>query len=492
VKNYLIYDFGASNGRASVGSFDGRKFSIEVVHRFDNIPVFVTGTLYWDILRLFSELKTGLVTASRKFEQLVSLGIDTWGVDFGLIDKNGKLISNPVHYRDKKRNNITGDVFKIIPEKEIFDITGNPVVSYYSIFNLYHLKESGSVEYSNAAGFLMTPDLFNYFLTGVAVNEYTIAHTTALCNPIIGNWDDSIIDRLGFPRGIFCDIIQPGTVVGPLLNSISDELDVRSVKVVAPVCHDTPSAILGIPLIEKNKNTVMISIGTWGITIFETDLPVINDEVYSSGFANEAGAGGKNLLFRNFVGMWLIQQCRNSWKIEEGRDISFDEIMNSARQSAPVDSFINLDDPDFILNQNDMPKAIAGFCKKTGQNIPSGMPRIARVIYESLALRIRNDIETLEKILNKKIKSLHIAGGGTKDGLFCQWASDAAGMTVFAGPTETSSIGNLLMQLKADGEINGIEEGRQISFDSSDVKTYQPQNSSYWDGQYSRYLKKIV
>jgi len=487
VKNYLIFDFGASNGRASVAAFNGTEFTFETIHRFDNIPVFAAGTLYWDILRLFSELKTGILLASKKYRDIRSIGLDTWGVDFGFLDKNGKLISNPVHYRDAGRNSVTEEVFEIIPRKDVFKFSGVALHSYYSIFNMHYLKKNSAVEYLNASKFLMIPDIFNYFLTGIAVNEFTDSHTTALCNPYTKLWDSGIIEKLGFSKEIFGRIVQSGTAVGPLQKSVSEELEIKSIPVIAPATHDTPSAILGVPFVEKNVTPAFISIGTWGITVYEMDSPLINDEVYNSGYANEAGAEGKMLLFKNFVGMWLIQQCRNKWIKDKGSEISFDDIMNSARNAQPVDSFIDLDSSDFIVNQNDLPKVISSFCSRTGQKVPEGIDQTARIIYQTLALKIKDDLEILAGLIGRKIDYLHIVGGGTKDELFCQWVTDAAGIPAFAGPTETSSVGNLLMQLKADGEIKGIEDGRQLSFNSFEVKRYKPQNPDHWDRQYAKF-----
>ncbi|MBN1298405.1 MAG: rhamnulokinase [Actinobacteria bacterium] len=490
-KNYLVFDFGASNGRAAVANFDGKKFDFDVIHRFDNIPVFAAGTLYWDFLRLFGELKTGLHIASKKYEDIQSLGIDTWGVDFGIIDKNGKLISNPIHYRDEKRNSICDQLYKIISKKELFELTGCALVSYSGIFNLFALKMQDSPEFLNASKFLMMPDLFNYFLTGIAVNEYTDAHTSLMCNPFTKKWEAKITERLGFPSDIFCNIIQPGTEVGFLQKSVCDELDLKPVKVIAPASHDTPSAIAGIPVPNESSDRAFMSIGTWGINIIEMDSPIINSEIFESGFANEAGAEGKTLLFKNFVGMWVIQQCRGRWLKEEKKEISWDDIMFAARDTASIGSFINVDEPVFMLNQPDMPKMIRQYCSEKNQQVPQSLSQTARVIYESLALKVKHDIKILEKITAKKFRYLNMVGGGTKDKLLCQWVADATGLTVFAGPTETTSIGNLLMQLKAAGEIKNLSEGRQVSLNSSNVLEYKPANISYWDGQYSKYLKLL-
>jgi len=488
-KNFLIFDFGASNGRASIANFDGKKFNFEVLHRFDNVPVYATGTLYWDFLRLFSELKTGLALSFKNFNNVESMGIDTWGVDFGLIDRNGKLISNPIHYRDAKRNSVCDEVFKVIPKEELFNLTGCALESYYSIFNLYSLKTQDATEYLEAYKFLMMPDLFNYFLTGNAFNEYTDAHSTIMCSPFNKKWEYKIIDRLGFPGNIFCDIVQPGTRVGQLQKSVCDELGIKPVSVIAPASHDTPSAIAGIPVVDKSGNKVFISIGTWGITIIEMEKPLVSRKIFESGFANEVGVEGLTLLFKNFIGMWLIQQCHDRWVKELQKEISWDEIMFAAKNTESTGAFIDVDVPVFMLNQTNMPEAIREFCKSKGLEIPESIGQVARVIYESMALKVKHNLKILEKITGNRLDSIHMVGGGTKDVLLCQWITDATGLPVNAGPTETTSIGNLLMQLKASGEIKNLEEGRQVSLNSSTIKNYLPANTDFWDDLYNRYIR---
>lgn len=491
LQNYLIFDFGASNGRGLVAGFDGSKFNFDVLHRFDNIPVYLSGTLYWDFLRLLSELKNGLALAAKKYKDIRSMGLDTWGVDFGIIDKNGALIANPINYRDKHRNSMPDEVYKIISGQELQNLTGCALASYHSIFNLYSLKIQGATEFNNAHKLLMMPDLFNYFLTGVAVNEYTDAHTSLMVNPFTVRWEDKILDRLGFPKDIFCEIVQPSSKVGDIQKSVCSELDINTISVIAPATHDTPSAVAGIPVVDKSKNTVFMSIGTWGVTIIELDKPLISAEVFKTGYANEAGAAGKTLLFKNFVGMWLIQQSREKWLKEVEGGLSWDDIMNLAKNTATIKSFIDVDAAEFVLAQTDMPATVQRFCKKTGQKIPDNIGPIARVIYESMALKVKHNLKDLEKITGKKIDAMHMVGGGTKDVLLCQWMADAAGLPVYAGPTETTSVGNLLMQLLAAGEIKSLDEGRQIALKSASIKNYMPANTGYWDGLYEEFVKVI-
>ena len=491
VQNYLIFDFGASNGRGLVANYDGSKFGFDVLHRFDNVPVYLAGTIYWDFLRLFSDLKAGLAMATKKYKDIKSMGIDTWGVDFGILDKNGALIANPVNYRDKHRNSMPAKVYKIISARELQNITGCALASYYSLFNLYSLKIQDATEFNNAHKLLMMPDLFNYFLTGVAVNEYTDAHTSLMVNPFTARWEPQILDRLGFPKDIFCEIVQPSSKVGDLQKSVCGELDISPISVIAPVTHDTPSAIAGIPVADKSKNTVFMSIGTWGVNVVELNAPLISDEVFKTGFANEAGAAGKTLLFKNFVGMWLFQQSREKWLKEVEGGLSWDDIMNLAKNTSTIKSFIDVDATEFVLAQTDMPATVREFCKKTGQKIPGSIGAVARVIYESMALKVKHNLMDLEKITGKKIGAMHMVGGGTKDVLLCQWMADATGLLVYAGPTETTSVGNLLMQLLAAGEIKSLDEGRQIALKSASIKNYAPTNTGYWNRIYEDFVKVL-
>jgi rhamnulokinase len=491
LQNYLIFDFGASNGRCSVASYDGSKFDFDIIHRFDNIPVYALDTLYWNFLRLFLELKTGISSAVKKYKDIMSVGIDTWALDFGIIDKNGALISNPIHYRDRHRNSISDEVFNIISAKELQNLTGCAVESYYSIFNLYSLKIQNATEYNCAAKLLMMPDLFNYFLTGVAANEFTDAHTSLMVNPFTAKWENKILDKLEFDKNIFCEIIQPGTFIGNIQNSVCNELNINPIPVIVPATHDTPSAVAGIPIAGNSMNTCLISIGTWGVTIMEIYKPIIDAEVFNTGYANLVGAEGKTLLFKDFTGMWLIQQSRDKWIEESGKNLSWDDIMNLANKTISIRSFINIDAPEFVLPQTDMPTTIKKFCKKTGQKIPDGIGQIARVIYESLVLKVKYNLMSLEKITGKEIDSIHMVGGGTKDNLFCQWISNATGVQVNAGPTETASIGNLLMQLLAAGEIKDLSEGRQIALKSANIKNYIPANPGYWTVLYEEFIKTL-
>ena len=488
-KNYLIFDFGASNGRAAVARFDGQKFDLETTHRFDNRPVYAAGTLYWDILRLYSELKMGLQYSVRKYKNIISMGLDTWGADFGFIDKNGKLISNPVHYRDEKRSNDANKLYKIISREELFKLTGAMINPIFDLFHLYSLKLQHATEFVNRDKFLTIPDIFNYFLTGETYNEYTRLTNSIMYNQKEKKWEDRIFDKLGLTKDIFPEIIMPGEKIGSISGDVCTELEIETMPVIAPVTHDTPSAVAGIPVAGKNKNWAFISMGTWCIIGQETKSPIINYETMKAGFSNEGGAEGLNLFVKNITGLWIIQQCRERWIKDEGSDISWDEIVKMSFSAEAFKSFIDVDDPVFSKPQVDMPKVLQEYCKNRGQNIPEGIGEISRCIYESLAMKFRHDLDALEKLTGDRIELLHLVGGEIQNKLLCQWTADVTGSPVVAGPTETTSVGNLLMQLKGTGEIKTLEEGRKISLASSKVTSYQPKDKNRWDEAYSRYLK---
>jgi sugar (pentulose or hexulose) kinase len=488
-KNYLIFDFGASNGRSAIARFDGNKFDMEVTHRFDNRPVYAAGTLYWDILRLYSELIVGIQSSVKKFKNITSMALDTWGADFGFIDSNGKLISNPVHYRDEKRKVDSDSLYKIISRRELFELTGAATITIFDLFHLYSLKMQNAPEFVDRDKFLTMPDIFNYFLTGRVYNEYTRITTSVMYNQKEGRWEDRIFDKLDLPKNIFPEIIMPGGKIDNISGKVCSELEIETIPVIAPATHDTASAVAGIPAVSKNKNWAFISMGTWCIIGQETVSPIINDQAFNAGFSNEGGAEGINLFVKNVTGLWIIQQCREKWIKNSNRDISWDEIVKLSSAAEPFKSFIDVNDSIFSKPQVDMPETISKYCKEKGQGIPESIGEISRCIYESLAMKLKYSFKEMEKLTGKKIETLHLVGGGTQNKLLCQWIADATGIQATAGPTETTSVGNLLMQLKASGEIKTLDEGRKISLNSSEITNYKPIDKDRWDEEYSRYLK---
>jgi rhamnulokinase len=491
-KNYLVFDYGASNGRAIIARYDGSRFDLEAVHRFENRPVYASGTLYWDILRLFSELKEGIIASKKNYKNIESLGIDTWGVDFALFDKNGKMISNPQHYRDSARS----EAARIMENegytrKKLFMLTGGLILDIMGIYHFYDLKLSNSPILKIADKFLMIPDIFNYFLTGMMFNEFTEATTSIVYDLRNKTWSREILEFLGISENLFPEVVQPGTKIGNIQKDIAEELDIKPISVIASVSHDTASAVTGIPVIDKNKNWCFVSMGTWLVQGMETEKPIVNEDVYSSGFANEGGVEGRNLLSKNINGLWIIQQCMEKWRKDEGRNIAWPEIDEMFPRAEAFRSFIDVDDSVFLPPSPDMPKVIAEYCKEKGQKIPSGIGSVARCFYESLVLKIRYNVGRLENLTGRKVELMQLVGGGTNNRLLCQWIADALGVMVAAGPTETTAVGNLIVQMIGNGEIKSVEEGRQLCIDSADIKRYEPAGSekAKWDTVYDKYIR---
>lgn len=494
LKRFLVFDFGASNGKASIANFDGQRFSMDVVHKFDNIPVMASGSLYWDILRLFNDLKTGIQIASKKHAGITSMGVDAWGADFGMIDKNGKLISNPEHYRDFNRFSIIDELLNMISKRELFDLSGGLVLpGVSSVFQMFALKKRNDTQYLKAHKFLMIPDLFHYFLTGNKFNEYTEATTSVLVNQQTGNWEKKIFDRLGFPSDVFCELIGPGTAIGNMQKSIADELETKPIPVIAPAAHDTASAIAGFPIIDQNRNSLLISMGTWAILAQETERPLINDAVFETDFANEGGAEGTNMLLISINGLWIIQQCMKQWRKEYGQGFSWKDIDRIFPAAAPFKTIIDVSDSVFTQVSSDMNETVQKYCKSKNLVMPESTGEIARTLYESLVFKIKHKLMEIQIITDRKIDDIHIVGGGSNNEVFCQWLSDATGLPLASGPSETASIGNFLMQLKAAGEIKNLKEGRIISYHSSTIAYYEPESAkkNAWDQYYEKYLKVL-
>ena len=367
---FLIFDLGASNGRAIVGVLHENKIVFDEIYRFDNRPVYAGGELYWDILRLYSEVKVGLGIAIKKYGEIASLAIDTWGCDFSFIDKNGRMVCNPVHYRDAKRHERSSKLHEIISEQELFMLSGGPQDRIMSIYQLFSLKYENAIEYENAYKFLMIPDILNYFLTGVVVNEFTNATMSLMCNLKARRWEQQIFTKLGFPDNIFSNLSEPGTYLGVISKTICEELGVASLPVVLPATHDTASAVAGIPVVDFNKAWGFGILGTWCMSGIETAEPVINKKVFQAGFGNEGGVEGRNMLLKNITGMWIIQQCKEKWSKDALKEISWNEIDLAVKKAITADQYIDVDDERFGKVQPDMPGIIVAFCKETGQSMP--------------------------------------------------------------------------------------------------------------------------
>lgn len=485
--NVLGIDLGASSGRAMLGTLEGKKLTIREIHRFLNEPVTLCGRFVWDMPRLFHEIKQALLKLSRSGETVDAIGIDTWGVDFGLLDKNGHLLSLPVHYRDARTNGIPEKVRAIIPDEELFARTGIAFNSFNTLYQLYAMKEEGDPALESAQDLLFLPDLLAYFLTGKKGTEYTIASTSQLLDPFKRDWDRELMEKLGIPAHIFGEVKLPGTVRGTLLPEIAKECGVAEIPVIAIGGHDTASAVAAVPA--QEKDFAYISSGTWSLLGAEVQKPLCTEGVMKANYTNEGGVDGSIRLLKNIMGLWIIQECKREWD-RRGSETSFGELVELSMQAPAFKAILDVDDACFLA-PGDMPARIQAYCAKSGQPVPEGKGEISRVIYESLALKYRWAIERLEEdMLKKPIEALHIVGGGSKNALLNRFTAEAIKRPVIAGPDEGTIIGNLLVQAQALGAISGIRELREVVENSFPTKTFLPEtDGKAWDEAYQRYLK---
>ena len=488
LQHYLALDLGAESGRAMLGEFDGEQLRLTEAHRFPNGPVRLPDGFHWDILRLWAEVKQGIALAIRDHgSALASLGIDTWGVDFGLLDRNGALIGSPSHYRDSRTDGMLEEAFRRVPRTEIFGQTGIQVLQINSLYQLLSMVVQRSPQLDIAQTFLTIPDLLNYWLTGQTVCEFSNATTTQCYNPRQGDWARNMIEHLGIPAHIFPQIVPPGTNLGPLLPHVAAEVGLPSsgsVAVIAPACHDTGSAVAAVPA--PSPRFAWISSGTWSIVGAEVQEPVINEKSLHYNFTNEGGVCGTFRFSRNLVGLWLVQECRRAWA-QQGEAYSYDEMVQMAAQAEPFQAVLDPDDGEFF-KPGDMPARILSFCQRTRQPVPQNKGAMLRCILEGIALKYRWNLERLEEMLGYRLQPLHIVGGGTQNRLLLQLTADATGRQVLAGPIEATATGNILLQMIALGHIASLPEGRELVRRSCTVLTYEPSGRSGWDEAYSRLL----
>ena len=483
--NYLAFDLGAESGRAVVGRFDGEKLTLSNLHRFPNVPVQVLGSLYWDPLRLFSEMKTGLGLYRHEFgAELEGIGLDTWGVSFALIGRNNELLGNPHHYRDSRTEGMLKAAFERVPRKEIFECTGIQFMEINTLYQLLSMKLNGDPALDQAEALLMMPDLFNFWLTGIKACEFSEATTSQCYDPRRQDWARPLLEKLGIPTHFLQEIVPPGTVLGSLYPEIADEAGLKSVSVITPACHDTGCAVAAVPA--QSKDFAYISSGTWSLMGVESREPVITEDTLRFNFTNEGGVCGTFRLLKNIMGLWLIQECRRTWA-KDGQDLSYIEITDLAAQAPSFGPVVEPDSHDF-LRPGDMPARIREFCARTGQKQPVTKGEIARCALESLALKYRWVLEKLEFMLGRALGAIHVVGGGSQNRLLCQLTADAAQRTVIAGPVEATAFGNVLMQALAQGRIASLPEGREIVRKSAELITYEPEPSAGWDDAYARFL----
>ena len=487
MRNLLAFDLGASNGRAILGQFDGEKITMTELHRFENNYVEMNGVFYWDTPYLYNQLKKGLMAFKQGgYGDLDSFGIDTWGVDYGLLDKNGHLAGVPRSYRLGVQADIDA-VMEKIPAEELYARTGiDTKLTFNTIYQLYRRLREEDSALEAAETMLLTPDLLGYFLTGSKGTEYTIATTTGLYNPTTKDWDWQTIEELGLPKKIFTPIDKTGTIRGYLRPELCEELGLNSAAFVAVGGHDTASAVAAIP---GKGSFAFCSSGTWSLFGAEMDKPDLSPEAAAAKFSNEGTIQGSFRPLNTIIGMWIIQECRRDW-LKNGIDISWDDVVNEARKAEPLRSIINPDSPEFYAGGN-MEKKIQEFCRKTGQPVPETVGQVARCVYESLALKYRHALEGLEKMKGQRIDSLNIVGGPINNKFLDQLIADSLDREVITGPVEGAAIGNLLTQAMALGDIADLNELRQIVRNSETVETWTPNHTQAWEDAYQKLLNLL-
>ncbi len=485
-KRVLAFDFGASSGRAMIGTFDGEKITLKEVHRFSNDAVCVGGTWYWDTLRQLFEIKQGL-TKAKADGGFSSVGIDTWGVDFALLDENDRLLESAVHYRDRRTEGIPNELYKHIPKERIYELTGIQFMDFNTIFQLYSLVKNRPELLERAKTLLFIPDLFNFFLSNVKSTEYTEATTGQIIDANSRELSDELLSAIGVDKSLFPPIVKSGTVIGQLSDDICEELSLEKADVIAVASHDTASAIVAVPATEDDF--IYISCGTWSLFGTELDAPIIDEKSAYHDVTNEGGACGKTTFLKNIIGLWLIQESRRQW-IREGNEYSYAELERLALDSKPFACFIDPDSPEFTP-QGNIPKRVKEYCRRTGQYVPQTVGEIMRCIYESLAMKYRYAFDTIRDCTNKEYRNIHVVGGGVKDRLLCQMTSDSCGVNVNAGPIEATVLGNIAVQLMATGDIKSLADARRIIMNSDSVKVYTPDSHDIWNEKY-KIFKTII
>lgn len=472
---YLGIDLGAESGRVMAGAWNGRQLRVEELHRFSNGAVNIGGSLRWDVLRLWAEIQNGLAIAARHFgDKVVSVGVDTWGVDFVLLNKSGEMLGQPYHYRDARVGGMFEYAFKRAPRSEIFAQTGVQFMEINSLYQLLAFQRTNPDLLAAADSLLMMPDFFHWCLCGSRVAEFTNATTSQCFNPTTRDWAFDLIEKFNLPAKIFPKIVPPGTEIGCLRESVSAGTGLGAIKVIAPPSHDTASAVAAIPTADTGKSSwAYVSSGTWSLMGVETQNAMLSDRVLQLNFTNEGGIDSTFRFLKNITGLWLVQQCKKSFEAR-GRKFDYAELTRMAEEAPPTGAIFSPDDPR-LANPPDMPDAIQSICRETGQPMPQSEGALVRCALESLAARYRAVLDGLEQVTGTAIDVIHIVGGGSRNQLLNQLTADRCQRRVVAGPTETTVLGNLLSQVRAAGELETLSEMRAVVRAASELQVFDPQ-----------------
>jgi rhamnulokinase len=480
--SYIAIDIGAESGRTMVATLDGDKLILNEVHRFGNVPVRLLDGLHWDVLHLWGEIKAGIAAAVKSGAWPAGIGLDTWGVDFALLDQNGNLIEAPYHYRDARTDGMLDEAFRRVPREEIFAQTGIQFMQINTLYQLLSMVIAQDPRLEAANTFLTIPDLFNYWLSGKITCEFTNATTTQCFNPVTRSWAFPLLEAFGIPARLFPSICEPGTVLGSLLPGVATRTSAGSIPVIAPACHDTGSAVVAVPA--ENEDFAWLSSGTWSILGAEVREPVLSEKVLAYDFTNEGGAFDTWRLSKNIMGLWLVQECKREW------DLPYDVLTSLAAQAKHFLAVIDVDS-NIFLHSGNMPEKIRRYCSETDQQVPQTPGEIVRVALESLALKYRLALEQLEELTSRHLAPLHIIGGGTKNSLLNQFTADATGRRVISGPVEATAAGNILMQASALGQLGSLDDARSLVRQSFNLTVYNPIYDAGWDEGYALLQKGL-
>jgi rhamnulokinase len=480
------FDLGASGGKVILGAFDGERVSLSEVYRFSNNPILLGDHIYWDFLRLFEEVKKGLQLVHKLTGgQIASVAIDAWGCDYALLDRYDHLIENPYSYRDPRTHGMMEKAFQRMPRAEIYARTGVQFMQLNTVFQLLAMASAYPETLDRAGTFLMIPDLFNYYLTGKKVCEFTNTTTTQVYDPFAGDWNQPILQAMGIPRSIFPTIVQPGTILGDISAWLSEELGIKPTPVIAVASHDTASAVCAVPSIQND--TAFLSSGTWSLLGYEEVSPVINEFGAKNNFSCYGGVCNSWLIWKNIQALWLLQECTRVWA-EQGKPYSNEDLILMASQAKPFGPVLDTDDILF-LTPGDFPMKIAEYCRGTGQRRPESDGAIVRSILESLAIKYRHVFDRLQEVIGKPLNRINVIGGGSRNWLLNQFTSEAVGLPVKAGPAEATSIGNIMMQLMALGKLDCLSDARAVVQASFETATVESCKTEAWEDAYGKYLE---
>lgn len=484
---FVAADLGASSGRVMVGQWDGNRFSLDELYRFPNGGVSAEEGLYWDVLGMWSHLQEGLTKYRARFKDSPEgIGVDAWGVDFGLLDKRGRLVGNPVHYRDCRTNGIPERFFKSLSERELFAATGTQTMPINTLFQLYSMAQRKDMQLAWADTLLMIPDLFLYFLCGEKNIEYTEATTTQMYSLAENRWADGVLSKAGIPASLFANVISPGTLVSPIREKVLRHCGFqKSVSAIAVASHDTASAVAAIP--NMDGSSAFISSGTWSLIGVEVPEPETSEEAMRLHFTNEGGAGGAILLMKNITGLWILQECMQHWKLH-GQELEWSDVIRAASMAKMLRSVIDPNDGRLQVPSN-MPARIQQYCMATGQIMPETIGEIARCAFEGLSLKYRSALESLELLTGREIRIIRVVGGGSLNTFLCQMTADACNRVVVGGPVEASALGNVMLQAVATGHLSNLSAGSVAIAASVQCRSYEPYRSDAWDEAYMRFKR---